>query len=229
MRWSRARLGDLGPGLVLAPERRLVGAPGRGPTLGDVAEIASDRVTPDEIAREGLLVLDTTHLKDGLLDVRSAAREGGVPSSAKRRLAPGDLVVSRLRPYLRQVALVHPRAIALAGGRGLAGSAELYVLRPRAPRRSLAWLLPWLLSDAVQAALAAGQEGGHHPRVAVDTVLGLPLGAAARPAPGASAAIERAIARVYDALADLERLAPVAPVKVGSRAPGHGRSTARHR
>lgn len=229
MRWSRARLGDLGPGLVLAPERRLGAQAGRGPTLGDVAFAASDRVTPEEIAREDLLVLDTTHLKDGLLDVRAAARAREAPASSKRRLAPGDLLVSRLRPYLRQVALVHPRAIALAGGRGLAGSSELYVLRPRAPRASLAWLVPWLLSDETQAALAAAQEGGHHPRVALDTVLALPLGAAARPAPGASRAIERAIARVYDALAELERLAPIAPVKGGSRGVGRGRSTARHR
>jgi hypothetical protein len=34
-------------------------------------------------------------------------------------------------------------------------------------------LVPWLLSDEVQLALAAGQEGGHHPRVREEMLLGL--------------------------------------------------------
>ena len=53
----------------------------------------------------------------------------------------------------------------LAEGRPLALSTEFYVLSPRDAKHDLAWLLPWLLSDDAQSALAAAQEGGHHPRV----------------------------------------------------------------
>lgn len=219
--------GALGEGCVLAPERHL-GREARapGPTLGDLVRLSNDRVLPGAIAAEDYLVLDTTHLKDGLIDVRSAARATSPPTSPKQRLAPGDLVVSRLRPYLRQVALVHRRAIDLGGGRPLAGSTELYVLSPRRAGESLAYLLPWLLSDEVQRALADAQEGGHHPRVAKDTLLALPVGRATEAAEATSRAVERAISRVYDALADLEALAPVKP---GSRKRPRGKSTARHR
>lgn len=227
MRSTTVLAGALGEGWVLAPERHL-GRPARarGPTLGDLVRLSNDRVLPRAIEDEGYLVLDTTHLKDGLIDVRSAARATAPPKSPKRRLAAGDLVVSRLRPYLRQIALVHPGAIALGGGRPLAGSTELLVLSPRREGESLAYLLPWLLSGEVQQALADAQEGGHHPRVAEDTLLGLRVGRAAASAVAASRAVERAISRVYDALADLEALAPVKP---GSRNGPRAKSTARQR
>jgi hypothetical protein len=67
--------GDLGADLVLAPERHLARAAGAaGPRLGDLVTIAAERVEPAVIAREEMIVIDTTHAKDGLLDVRSAAR-----------------------------------------------------------------------------------------------------------------------------------------------------------
>ena len=72
----------------------------------------------------------------------------------------GDLVVSRLRPYLRQIALVHPSAVAHAEGRPLALSTEFYVLAPRVDGEDLAFLVPFLLSADVQRALAGAQEGG---------------------------------------------------------------------
>jgi hypothetical protein len=36
-------------------------------------------------------------------------------------------------------------------------------------------LVPFLLSERVQAALAAGQEGGHHPRFCQELLLSLPV------------------------------------------------------
>ena len=77
-------------------------------------------------------MLDTSHARDGILDVAGALRDGGGGKSAKKRAVEGDLVVSRLRPYLRQIALVHPSAMAArerAAARALDG-----VLRPRAAR-----------------------------------------------------------------------------------------------
>ena len=53
-------------------------------------------------------------------------------------------------------------------------STEFFVLRP-ADDRSIAFLVPFLLSDPVQKVLAVSQEGGHHPRFNESTLLGLPV------------------------------------------------------
>jgi hypothetical protein len=155
-------LGDLGDDLVLAPERWLAIESGRGVPIGDLVIERRERPEPDAI------VLDTTHARDGVFDLCSALRVRADPKSAKKRAQVGDLVVSRLRPYLRQIAFVHPLA-----SMPLALSTEYYVLGPKVPRvragnetsGSLAFLVPFLLGPQVQRQLAAAQEGGHHPRV----------------------------------------------------------------
>jgi hypothetical protein len=101
---------------------------------------------------------------------------------------PGDLLVSRLRPYLRQVALVHPRAVAEHPGRSIVCSPEFYVLASPEPGGSLAYLVPFLLGPHTQAVLAAGQEGGHHPRVPRATLFGLRVPAPVVAARAASSA-----------------------------------------
>jgi hypothetical protein len=161
-------LGDLGHDLVLAPERWLAIETGRGVPIGDLVVERRERAEPETV------VLDTTHARDGVFDLASALRADADAKSTKKCARAGDLVVSRLRPYLRQIAFVHPRALAHVHPRGLALSTEYYVLAPReGPRvlagngasRSLAFLVPFLLGPHVQRQLAAAQEGGHHPRV----------------------------------------------------------------
>jgi hypothetical protein len=56
----------------------------------------------------------------------------------------------------------------------LLGSTEFFVLRS-VEERSIAFLVPLLLSAPVQAVLAASQEGGHHPRFNEATLLDLPV------------------------------------------------------
>ena len=92
-----------------------------------------------------------------MLEVATAQRITESPKSHKKRALGGDLIVSRLRPYLRQIALVTCPEVAV--------STEFYVLRPKKKDEDLAWLLPFLLSASTQSLLAAAQEGGHHPRV----------------------------------------------------------------
>lgn len=110
------------------------------------------------------LVLDTAHAVAGLLRLPDAP--GGVAklrSSHKKFVPEGSVIVSRLRPYLRQVAWV-PRGLgAMIGGRDLVCSTEFYVLTPK-NETSIAFLVPWLLSDEVQAIFAKATTGGHHPR-----------------------------------------------------------------
>ena len=200
-------LAELGDAITLAPERHraasLEGA-GRekgGASLGTLVALRNERVSGD--ALEDAIVFDTTHVKDGVLDVAAALRMTAAPSSAKKRVRPGDLLVSRLRPYLRQIAFAHPAAMAACGDRVVACSTEFYVLAPidagvPSDAASLAYLVPWLLAAPAQAILAAGQEGGHHPRVPRETLLAMrvPKGIVARRS-AVSADVEAALKALY--------------------------------
>lgn len=191
-------LADLGDALTLAPERYRAAAleDGGGKTLGALVVERNERVVPTAIG--DAIVLDTTHARDGVLDIASALRarkNGELPESAKKRVCAGDVLVSRLRPYLRQIAFAHPAAM---GERAMVCSMEFFVLSPR--DGSLAYLLPWLLRDRAQATLAAAQEGGHHPRVPRDSLLGMrvPKAVTAKRAV-TSRAVEAALAELYRA------------------------------
>jgi hypothetical protein len=167
-------LADLGEDVVLAPERWIASShleteKGSVP-LSDLVIERRERAL-----EENVLIFDTTHAKDGMLDVFGALRSPPSTKSAKKVALPGDLVVSRLRPYLRQIAFVQPRALEVLRGRGVALSTEFYVLSPANKKESIAYLLPFLLSTKVQAILAAAQEGGHHPRVPRSTLLSIPV------------------------------------------------------
>lgn len=174
MKVSVRSMADLAPDYVLAPERHCLDdnvLGGDGVPLGDLVSERRERIDPS-ISRDAI-VIDTSHARDGLLDVSGAIRDQAAGKSAKKRAAAGDLVISRLRPYLRQIALVHPSAVAVAGSRPLALSTEFYVLAPREKGDDLAFLVPFLLSAEAQSALAAAQEGGHHPRVPRSTLLAM--------------------------------------------------------
>jgi len=201
-------LAELGADVTLAPERyRATELAQAGVPLGELVLERVERVMPKATARA--VVLDTTHAKDGLLDLASAARAALPSRSAKKRVMPGDLIISRLRPYLRQVALAQPALFArMRGGRAgpiVACSTEFYVLAPRVAGESLAYLLPFFLCVRTQEALAAGQEGGHHPRVPRDTLLGLRVPHSfLRRRAKTSAALERALTKLYEARARLD-------------------------
>jgi len=165
------RVSDLGDDLCLAPERFdprrtvAVTAPSTGNgarRLADLVDVLTDNVQAaayDATAR--VLVLDTTHAWDGFVLARHAPVAPAELGSAKRALAPGDVIISRLRPYLRQVAFVDDGLF--DGVDAVVASTEFYVLRGKGTTDA-ACLVPYLLSAPVQTALAAGQEGGHHPR-----------------------------------------------------------------
>lgn len=221
-------LRDLGEDLAFAPERHVLAAgAGAGVSLGDLVIERSEIVDPRALG--AAVVLDTTHARDGLLDVPRALREPPARSAKKRALA-GDVLVSRLRPYLRQVALVHPAACVEADGRPLAVSTEFYVLAPRDPGGDLAWLVPFLLSDRTQEALAAAQEGGHHPRVPRASLLALrvPHDVLAR-AGDASAQVSSALRRVYEANAAYRVLLTGAAEAASPRRPARARRRTRDR
>jgi type I restriction enzyme M protein len=183
-------LADLGDGLVLAPERHVVAtATSDGSPLAELVRERNERFEPSRMDRA--TVIDTTHAKDGVLDLASAARAADAPRSGKKRALAGDLIVSRLRPYLRQIALVTAPEVAV--------STEFYVLAPKSKTDDLAYLLPFLLAPRTQALLAAAQEGGHHPRVPRASLFAL------RVPPSIVGAKKKTSTKVRTALEDLER------------------------
>jgi hypothetical protein len=164
----------LDPAFVLAPERydprREVRANVDALPLREVA--ISVRKTVESI--DGLapcLVLDTSDAREGLvISRRNLAREIG---STKKVFQVGDVIISRLRPYLRQVAYVD-KAITAVSDAPLLCSTEFFVLRS-VDGVSIAFLVPFLLSAQVQRVLVASQEGGHHPRIRESAILTLPI------------------------------------------------------
>jgi hypothetical protein len=176
------RVGDLGSDVALSPERfdprRSVGvaAGAEEQRLGELVRIVTANVTSQSFPPEReVLVLDTTHAYEGFVLHRHAPVKAVDIGSAKRLLEPGDVLVSRLRPYLRQIAYVDEELFRRSPqGNEVCASSEFFVLRARG-ELEVAALVPFLLSSPVQAALAAGQEGGHHPRFSKELLASLPV------------------------------------------------------
>lgn len=158
--------------LILAPERytgrEAAGRDSSGVSLSEFVLIRKESITPKTANGGRILVADTGNADEGILKLDG--RNSGPVRSTKRLFHSGDVIVSRLRPYLRQVALVD--ADLFDEGTVVAGSTEFYVLRSQS-EESIAFLVPWLLSEGVQSTLAASLEGAHHPRFNVATLLQL--------------------------------------------------------
>jgi hypothetical protein len=161
-------IAELDPGLILAPERydpRRRSVDEAGTPLTEITTVVREQVTTQRAARETrYLVLDTGHAREGVILTSAKPVRATEIGSTKKRVHPGDVIVSRLRPYLRQVAYIDDALAADEDGeREIVCSTEFYVLRA-VDAQSIAFLVPFLLSDGVQRILAASQEGGHHPR-----------------------------------------------------------------
>jgi hypothetical protein len=176
IRWTS----QLDEGFVLSPERydprtrQNASASTEGRTISELANLSRETLLPQK-AGAGLryVVLDTGDAKNGIISLKVADDHTAV-GSAKKVLKSGDVIISRLRPYLRQVGLVDEDLARLGI---VIASTEFYVLRPK-DGKSIAYLVAFLLSDIVQQVLAASQEGGHHPRVPEKNLLGLVVPAA---------------------------------------------------
>jgi hypothetical protein len=174
---SIKRRGELAEVLALAPERydprrELHSQTKRTALLRQVANIVRRTVQPsDKLGK--CLVLDTSDAREGIISFRKQPVDGTEMGSAKKVIEPNQVIISRLRPYLRQVALVD-EGMQLPSGTLLICSTEFFVLSS-ADGRSIAFLVPFLLTEQVQAVLAASQEGGHHPRFDDSVLLNLPI------------------------------------------------------
>ncbi len=90
--------------------------------------------------------------------------------SAKKRFQRGDVVVSRLRSYLKEVSIVETSPAA-----NCVGSSEFIVLRPAKPDMSPELLVVYLRSPPVQKILKWCQDGSNHPRFKEEELLSIKL------------------------------------------------------
>jgi hypothetical protein len=175
---SILNIGDLGKGLVLAPERydprrNALTKAEEGTCLREIAETLRVTVGPgkkDNTSR--FLVLDTSDAQEGVIVCRKQSVSLEEVGSTKKTVERGCVLVSRLRPYLRQVALADGAIPGWNENIQMICSTEYFVLRS-VDGQSISFLVPFLLSGPVQTVLAASQEGGHHPRFNEDTLLDL--------------------------------------------------------
>ena len=160
---------QLGPQFVLTPERY---NPKRRMHLSDKndGELLSEIITLENdiiASKKNSSVwyqINTSDAMGGYLRIPQSPEQ---LNSNKKILKPGDVIISRLRPYLRQVAYVD-----VDSDMHVCASTEFYVLRSR-NNESIAFLVPFLLSEVAQSVFANSVEGSQHPRFKEEDILNL--------------------------------------------------------
>ena len=147
---------------------RLTGAP-LAESFQSVRELVDpNKGSPATIVRN----YDLTDALQPVLDPTTAPTTFSEIDSQKKRLRDGDLAVSRLRSYLKEIAVVR-----VADAIPAIGSSEFFVLRARASSVALsaAALMVYLKSPPVQTILKWCQDGSQHPRFSERDLLAIPL------------------------------------------------------
>lgn len=201
---SKKRI-ELGPMCVLAPERydprretlELNARREESVPLVAIVRTVRATITPagNKATEREYLVFDTSDVREGLIIGRKPPVQCEKIGSTKKIFQTGDVLISRLRPYLRQVAFVDQK-VSRGHDVELACSTEFFILRSM-DEQSIGFLVPYLLSTPVQTVLAASQEGGHHPRFGEDALLMLPVPKNLLEARDATSAIVERSAELY--------------------------------
>lgn len=172
-------LASLDNGLVLSPERyhpaKYMKSNG-GTKLSEIVFESRDTVSSTSkqySSSEQAIVLDTSESSNGFLSNEKTPDSIRSLKSAKKIAKVGDVIISRLRPYLRQVAFIDETTY----GKDclLLTSTEYLILRPLVEGTDISFLVPYLLSANVQNVLAISVEGAHHPRFRIDTLMSLEI------------------------------------------------------
>lgn len=171
-------LNDLDEDFILTPERY---HPGRRlaiqnesySSITDFIELVSVTITKNEMSKsnKSVYIINTGDVYEGYIRGNKSFED--VVNSNKKVINVGDVIISRLRPYLRQVAYVDNALQNINDEKFVyAASTEFYVLRSKT-EDSIAFLVPFLLSDEVQKVFANSVEGSQHPRFKEEDLLGL--------------------------------------------------------
>jgi len=127
------------------------------------------------VTRRGETVrnFDLSDAHEPVLDDRVVPISGSEVGSTKKRFQAGDIVISRLRSYLKEIALVRTTSSIPS-----VGSSEFIVLRPHPVGRQRITpetLFIFLRSLPVQTILKWSQDGSQHPRFNEDDLLAIPV------------------------------------------------------
>lgn len=145
-----------------------------GKPLGAHCESVREMFDPTDARRgEQMRNFDLTDALEPVLDDRMAPMPAAEIGSMKKRFQAGDLVISRLRSYLREIALVRTSPAVPA-----VGSSEFIVLRRRTTGKGSLTpetLLVFLRSVPVQTILKWSQDGSQHPRFNETDLLAIPV------------------------------------------------------
>jgi hypothetical protein len=137
---------------------RLKGLPGR--PLGAYYAAIRQMFDPEKAQKQEIVRnFDLNDALQPVLNDEGPTMLASEVGSTKKRFAAGDVVISRLRAYLREIALVQTSPAVQA-----VGSSEFIVLRPikaDKPTLSRAALLVFLRSGPVQTILRWSQDGSH--------------------------------------------------------------------
>lgn len=125
--------------------------------------------TPSALDDELVFNFDLTDALNPFLTENAIQVVAGELGSSKKRLKNGDVVISRLRSYLKEIAIVD-----VVTKDKILGSSEFIVLRPKANINS-DLLLAFLHSNSVQTILKWSQDGSNHPRFQEDALLNIKL------------------------------------------------------
>lgn len=139
--------------------------------VGDLFDSIRALWQPAEATPGPVRNYDLTDALNPFLDPTKPPVEPKEIASTKKQIATGDLVVSRLRSYLREIAVVLPSDQVPS-----VASTEFIVLRPKkGSPLSVEALLIYLRSRLPQIVLKWSQDGSNHPRFDEQELLNLPL------------------------------------------------------
>ena len=138
---------QLGVNFILTPERynprRRMSIDNEDTILmSEIVEIVNDIITKKQAQGKSIIQINTSDAMGGYLNINSEVNDS--INSNKKILRKGDVIISRLRPYLRQVAYVDEDRKEILGA-----STEFCVIRAR-NNESIAYLVPFLLSQPAQ-------------------------------------------------------------------------------
>lgn len=163
---------QLGVNFILTPERynprRRMSIDNEDTILmSENVEIVNDIITKKQAQGKSIIQINTSDAMGGYLNINSEVNDS--INSNKKILRKGDVIISRLRPYLRQVAYVDEDRKEILGA-----STEFFVIRAR-NNESIAYLVPFLLSQPAQLVFENSVEGSQHPRFKEEDVLNLKI------------------------------------------------------
>ena len=163
---------QLGVNFILTPERynprRRMSIDNEDTILmSEIVEIVNDIITKKQAQGKSIIQINTSGAMGGYLNINSEMNDS--INSNKKILRKGDVIISRLRPYLRQVAYVDEDRKEILGA-----STEFFVIRAR-NNESIAYLVPFLLSQPAQLVFENSVEGSQHPRFKEEDVLNLKI------------------------------------------------------